>query len=85
MRILRDPTGRQWNVWRVIPDPSGYIDRRREDRCRFQDPAYAGEERRQRANRRGGGSIMDGWLVFQSGAEKRRLVPVPADLGSVRK
>lgn len=77
MRTLRDRDGREWQVWHVVPDPNGYVDRRRGERRRFADPAYVGEERRTGPDRRSGGSILDGWLCFQCGSEKRRLLSVP--------
>lgn len=79
MRILRDRYGTEWQVWCVKPDLRGYLERRNGDRRRFQNPNYTGEERRTREDRRHGGSIMDGWLCFQSHTEKRRLLPVPPD------
>jgi hypothetical protein len=79
MRILRDNDGVEWQVWRVPPDPRGHLERRRADRRRGPDPNYRGEERRQQPDRRGGGSLQDGWLVFQSDREKRRLMPAPED------
>lgn len=79
MRILRDPDGVEWQVWRVAPDARAHLERRRGERRRGPDPSYRGEERRRDADRRSGGSLQDGWLVFQCEAEKRRLMPAPPD------
>ena len=62
-----------------MPDPRAYLERRRTDRRQLDDPGYTGEERRTGADRRRGGSILDGWLVFESETEKRRFMPVPED------
>ena len=79
MRILRDPDGVEWQVWSVAPDPRGHLERRRVERRRGPDPSYSGEERRTSEDRRRGGSLQAGWLVFQSEREKRRLMPAPGD------
>ena len=66
-------------MWRVAPDPRAHLERRRVERRRAADPSYHGAERRVAQDRRCGGSLQDGWLVFQSEAEKRRLMPAPDD------
>jgi hypothetical protein len=73
-REFVDSHGKQWEVWSVRPE---YAERRR--RTPAEDiPAV---ERRERAEFRVplGGQWADGWLCFESGAEKRRLAPVPDD------
>ena len=79
MRSLKDPEGVEWQIWRVAPDPRGHLERRRAERRRGPDPNYRGEERRKSDDRRSGGSLQEGWLVFQSDQEKRRLMPAPDD------
>ena len=72
-RQFNDGDGRLWEVWEVRP---AAIERRQaEDRRRhlrdFSD------------RRRGGleltvlGELAEGWLTFQSGAERFRLAPIP--------
>lgn len=88
-RDFRDSEGRRWQAWDVVPqlgerrsgprrasgkggrasDRPGGIDRR------------SGMDRRILVTRRPtlGEGLGQGWLCFESGTEKRRLVPIPAD------
>ncbi|MBV9772337.1 MAG: hypothetical protein JO040_00205 [Gemmatimonadetes bacterium] len=83
MRVFRDPEGTEWQVWKVVPVSPLVLERRRgeDDRRRDDGGESAGEGRRVPSDRRSAarGSLKDGWLCFQAGERKRRLVPVPAD------
>lgn len=74
-RRLQDADGRTWDVWESRPT---IIDRRggRERRTSPREQA----DRRQRAEARVavGPDFRDGWLMFQSGGEWRRVAPIPA-------
>jgi hypothetical protein len=73
-RKIQDATGRWWDVWETRPT---IIDRR-DGRDRRSGPREA-EDRRQLVEARVvvGPEYRDGWLAFQSGAEWRRLAPIP--------
>jgi hypothetical protein len=88
IRTFRDANGVEWRVYTLVP--KGLERRNRPDRRRAPDPNYAGPERRQEDRRqqpRDGSDakrqawvlpgIQGGWLVFDSGSERRRLTPIP--------
>jgi hypothetical protein len=78
LREFSDPTGTTWQIWSVKPT------------TRYSSP-LARAERRERLsphfhpNRRKGGGfsltpgLEGGWLCFECGDEKRRLIPAPRD------
>jgi hypothetical protein len=74
LREFRDRHGVNWRVCDVYPDGC-------ERRHHRGDSAYAGPERRVREEVRERNSVREGfergWLVFDSRAERRRLVPIP--------
>ena len=76
MRSFNDPKGQQWRVWKVTPSATVYHERRASptaaggDHARGGGQPYSGEERRK-------GDIQQGWLCFDSDAERRRFYPVP--------
>jgi hypothetical protein len=74
-RKIQDGTGRWWDVWDTRPT---IIDRRdgRDRRSEVREE----DDRRQLTEARVtvGPEYRDGWLAFQSGAEWRRLAPIPA-------
>lgn len=88
-RTFRDSTGTEWQVWDVAPHVlQGTTDRR--TRVRRQAPAQPHdperrelEERRTGKDRRGRRRLVltpgmeQGWLVFESTSEKRRMAPIP--------
>lgn len=73
-RSFRDNRGRVWEVWEVRPDAyerrTG-VERRRAPRLTA--------DRRQRPERRlvVPNELRQGWLVFASPTERRRLAPIP--------
>jgi hypothetical protein len=75
-RKFRDAKGSLWDVWDV--HPTG-MERRRNERRNGQ------RRLRERRNREEGGlvgvpkNLRRGWLAFQAGRERRRLVPIPLD------
>jgi hypothetical protein len=89
IRTFRDANGVEWRVYTIVP--KGLERRNRTDRRRGPDPGYTGPERRQQPDRRqqlrdGADQkpqawvlpgIQGGWLVFDSGAQRRRLTPIP--------
>lgn len=82
-RKFRDADGNEWQVWAVVPrrfiGPEAWegIDRR------APDPVlrYAGRDRRAEATRPTppvlSPGLEGGWLTFECGSEKRRIVPIP--------
>src|SRR5438270_8286153 len=76
-RVYTDASGRQWNVWSVQPE---YAERRRPT---APDAAALppGRERRAKKGFRVplGRTWTEGWLVFETTSEKRRLAPYPAN------
>lgn len=72
-RQFIDPEGSTWDVWEVRPAAAEAALRK----VRAQrDPARASDWTT-------GGVVSDalaaGWLCFESGAQKRRLAPIPSD------
>ena len=75
-REYHDSTGVAWQVWEVIPQSV----ERRKLRERRAVPREAGERRRRHEVRlRASDGDADGWIVFESHDEKRRLRPIPRD------
>ena len=75
-RQFRDVTGSVWDVWDVYPSA---MERRLHERRTL---SRRKTERRLRAEVRATGVPADlkmGWLAFQLGRERRRLVPIPQD------
>lgn len=73
MRELWDGHGVYWTVWEVVPESS--------ERRRHAGTAPGGLERRRfnlGPRAQVSPEFAEGWLAFQSHAERRRLVPVPA-------
>lgn len=91
MRRFVDNSGQQWTVWEVRPGRvlTGAAGERRQGSERrgeaAPDPIIERRrvgERRTRVRARIAGvaaPFVDGWLTFQTGAQRRRLAPVPAD------
>jgi len=72
-RSFTDASGRTWDVWSVHPDN---IERREEGRS----DAPSLERRRRREYRVPlGRKWSNGWLAFETKAERRRLAPIPAN------
>jgi hypothetical protein len=74
----------EWHVWSVIPgNAPGEEERRPGYDRRSPEPVilYKGPDRRAAADRRRklplSPGMQLGWLVFDSGAERRRLAPIP--------
>jgi len=84
-RVFRTASGVEWHVWSVIPGNVGVAgeERRHGYDRRSPDPVirYKGADRRSQAERRRmpvvAPEMQLGWLVFESGAERRRLAPIP--------
>ncbi|HEY4215845.1 MAG TPA: hypothetical protein VGM67_01840 [Gemmatimonadaceae bacterium] len=80
-RSFNDAQGREWQVFDVIPRSSD----RRESERRSIAPQADPEEERREADRRltvgaatvSSATLRRGWLVFESGADQRRLSPIP--------
>ena len=90
-RTFVDDGGVPWNVWEVRPqwtDRRQGGDRRRVSADDHADPP-ALEMRRGADRRKGDGNgprrvklsngFSGGWLIFESGSDRRRLSPIPAD------
>jgi hypothetical protein len=75
-RTFRDEQGREWEAWEVVPTA---LERRlARDGSRR---TVTGQERRraQEARVLVPEKLQYGWLAFQSGADRRRLAPIPDD------
>ena len=73
-RTFLDELGREWDVWEVVPTA---VERRM---AKAPPRASVAERRRvQEARVVVPDSLQKGWLAFQSGNERRRLAPIPAD------
>jgi hypothetical protein len=80
-RRFRDSHGIEWDVWEVIPHSAD----RRKLRDRRQSPRRTAERRRRHEPHLApAAGVVDGWLVFESKLDKRRVKPIPpgwSDLG----
>lgn len=83
-RSFSDATGKEWQVWDIVPRLSerrhGVAERRVETVViPFADRRR--DDRRLESSRRMvlRGSYAYGWLCFDNGMEKRRLTPIPSD------
>ena len=63
LRGFTDSTGVEWRVWEVFPNRAGN---------------HTTAETFSTAKLQGT-VYAEGWLCFESGSEKRRLAPIPAD------
>ena len=80
-RKIRDAEGRWWDVWEVYPAAverrmSGEFPAVKEDGHPEKDGRPDGERRRE-VRLLVPAELQQGWLAFQAGADRRRLVPVP--------
>lgn len=88
-RTFADDHGRSWEVWDVRPER---VERRGGERRQERPTPWTGLERRVADDRRLKSEVRvrlshllaDGWLVFKSDHEKRRLSPIPANWESLR-
>jgi hypothetical protein len=72
LRDFRDASGRTWWAWDTYP---ALAERRKKDEPR---PPGAPERRRVSSPRVVlPGDLVNGWLTFESGPDRKRLVPVP--------
>jgi len=82
-RVFRTASGVEWHVWSVIPGNAAGEERRHGYDRRSPDPViqYKGTDRRALPERRRmpvvAPAMQLGWLVFDSGTERRRLAPIP--------
>lgn len=81
-RTFYDDANRLWNAWDVIP----HWGERRHGERRTASEGRSGERRLVDRRRRQGElrislppRLAGGWLAFESGEERRRLAPIPAD------
>ena len=81
LREFTDSQGRTWRAWDVPPHRVYSTMRMIEDRRVRVTPGYAPERREAGDRRRRVSSPAQerGWVCFECGAEKRRLVPPPRD------
>jgi hypothetical protein len=87
-RIFQDDDGLTWTAWDVIP---AWGNRRQGERRTGNSGPPAGlKERRNRDRRVTPGirialspHLTRGWLAFESGTSRKRLVPIPRDWDSL--
>ncbi len=88
-RIFEDSRGTEWQVWDIVlrleERRTNEADRRA-DRAGMAFADRRQDERRISNTRRPSlrGSYSQGWLAFDSGSEKRRLMPIPGDWTTCR-
>lgn len=88
-RTFADDHGRSWEVWDVRPERA---ERRDGERREEGQTPWTGLDRRVADDRRQKSEVRvrlshllaDGWLVFKSDHERRRLSPIPANWESRR-
>lgn len=88
-RTFADDQGKSWEIWDVRPEQVEHrVGERRED----PPGQWSGPERRMASDRRQlpqarirlSGPMAEGWLVFRSEDEKRRLAPIPPNWENCR-
>lgn len=87
-RTFADEQGRSWEIWDVRPR----VERRGVERCVGDAKPWTGPERRVADERMQAREsrvrltypLSEGWLVFKSDDEKRRLAPIPPNWESLR-
>jgi hypothetical protein len=88
-RTFADDAGKSWEIWDVRPER---IERRGGERRQQRPTPWTGLERRVSDDRRQkrevrlrlDSPLSEGWLVFKSADEKRRLSPIPDNWESLR-
>lgn len=88
-RTFADEQGKSWDIWDVRPER---VERRGADRRGESPTLWTGIERRGASDRRQRAEmrmrleypLSEGWLVFQSEDQKRRLAPIPSSWESCR-
>src|SRR5687767_9126833 len=88
-RTFADDQGKSWEIWDVRPER---VERRSADRREDHAEPWSGPERRVASDRRQRAEswlrlsepLSEGWLVFRSEDEKRRLAPIPPNWESCR-
>lgn len=80
-RKIRDGDGRWWDVWEVYPAAverrmSGEFPAVTQDGRAGTDGGAEGERRRE-VRVLVPAELQQGWLAFQTGTDRRRLVPIP--------
>jgi hypothetical protein len=75
-REFVDEQGVQWQAWEVVPTSA---ERRNSGERRFGVRNQRDRRRRSEPRIRMTDGLADGWLVFESPREKRRLRPIPED------
>lgn len=73
-RDYTDSEGVTWQVWEVIPQS---VERRKLRERRVADRDGFDRRTRHELRLRTAGADVDGWLVFESVVEKKRLRPIP--------
>jgi hypothetical protein len=81
-RKIKDGDGRLWDVWEVYPAAverrmSGEVPAVQEDGPSGTDDAQAHGDRRREVRLLVPVELQQGWLAFQAGNDRRRLVPIP--------
>lgn len=88
-RTFADEHGKSWEIWDVRPER---VERRGVERRQEMEKPWAGPERRGADDRRQVRQfrvrldypLSEGWLVFKSDEQKRRLAPIPPHWESLR-
>ena len=87
-RTFADEQGRSWEIWDVRPErvERRGLERREPDARPWAGPERRSDDRRQerQVRMRLDYPLSEGWLVFRSDEEKRRLAPIPPDWESLR-
>jgi hypothetical protein len=73
-REFTDGEGTAWQAWEVIPSSA---ERRGSGERRFGTRDRRDRRVRHQARVKMEGGLANGWLVFESATEKRRLHPIP--------
>jgi hypothetical protein len=75
-RVYRDSDGVAWQVWEVIPQS---VERRKLRERRIAPRDALDRRKRHEARLRLSDGESQGWIVFESSSQKKRLRPIPSD------
>jgi hypothetical protein len=81
LRTFLDSAGNEWLAFDVVPraDERRRFNRRALDEARSDNQDRRDEDRRLTVGGRSplASAVIDGWLCFECGADRRRLCPIP--------
>ncbi|HEY2375896.1 MAG TPA: hypothetical protein VGH98_07955 [Gemmatimonadaceae bacterium] len=73
-RKIKDGDGKSWDVWEVYPS---VVERRMSGEYPIAETGDGSRKERREVRLLIPSALQHGWLAFQAGNDRRRLVPIP--------